>query len=71
MVVVHLPDGPTAAFKMSSSRHINQIPEHGVATAHIPEIMLNNFTTRVGRRVGRMMGSLFPHVRPGCARTCV
>ena len=65
LIVVHLPEGPTAAFRMSSSRHIGQIAGHGVATGHTPELILNNFTTRIGRRVGRMVGSLFPHVREG------
>ncbi|EPY77066.1 ribosome production factor 1-like protein [Camelus ferus] len=30
-------------------------------TEHIPEIILNNFTTRLGHSVGRMFASLFPH----------
>lgn len=30
-------------------------------TEHIPEIILNNFTTRLGHSIGRMFASLFPH----------
>lgn len=32
---------------------------HGRATTHKPELVLNNFGTRLGRRVGRMFASLF------------
>lgn len=35
---------------------------HGRATQHKPELVLNNFGTRLGRRVGRMFASLFPQV---------
>jgi len=38
-----------------------RISNHGKATSHIPEIILNNFTTRLGHRAGRFFGSLFPH----------
>lgn len=30
-------------------------------TEHVPEVILNNFTTRLGHSVGRMFASLFPH----------
>ncbi|KAH0519498.1 Deoxyribonuclease-2-beta [Microtus ochrogaster] len=30
-------------------------------TKHVPEIILNNFTTRLGHSIGRMFASLFPH----------
>ncbi|KAL2893472.1 Ribosome production factor 1 [Bienertia sinuspersici] len=33
---------------------------HGNPTSHWPELVLNNFTTRLGCRVGRMIQSLFP-----------
>jgi len=32
---------------------------HGRVSGHRPELLLNNFNTRLGRRVGRMLGSLF------------
>ena len=41
-------------------------PLLGRPTSHIPEILLNNFNTRLGHRLGRLLGSLFPHVRPLC-----
>lgn len=61
MLVSHLPIGPTAFFKLSSFQPGKSIPGHGRPTSHIPELILNNFTTRLGRRTGRFLGSLFPH----------
>ena len=59
MIVCHLPDGPTAMFNLSSMKLIQDIEGHGKATSHKPELVLNNFSTRLGLRVGRMFGSLF------------
>lgn len=58
---VHLPEGPTAIYKLSSFVPKNNIRGHGRCTRHTPEVILNNFTTHLGLRVGRMLGSLFPH----------
>lgn len=60
---VHLPDGPTAHYKLSSLRLCSEIPGVGLMSSHRPEVMLNNFSTRLGHRVGRMLGSLF-HQEP-------
>ena len=65
MYISHLPYGPTAMFKLSSSMLGVNIPGHGRVSNHIPEIILNGFTTRLGHRVGRLLGSMFPHVRSG------
>lgn len=32
-----------------------------MATDHIPELVLNNFNTRLGKTVGRLFQSIFPH----------
>ncbi|XP_069497695.1 ribosome production factor 1 [Ambystoma mexicanum] len=62
LVLTHLPDGPTAHFKMSSVRLRKEIKRKGKApTEHQPEVILNNFTTRLGHSIGRMFASLFPH----------
>lgn len=61
MYISHLPYGPTAMFKLSSSMLGVNIPGHGRVSNHIPEIILNGFTTRLGHRVGRLLGSMFPH----------
>jgi ribosome production factor 1 len=61
-LVTHLPAGPTAYFSLSSFEQGSKIPGHGRPTSHVPEVILNNFVTRLGRRIGRFLGSLFPHV---------
>lgn len=61
LLVTHLPVGPTAFFRLSSFCTGSKIEGHGKPTSHIPEIILNNFSTRLGRRVGRFLGSFFPH----------
>jgi ribosome production factor 1 len=59
--VVKLPEGPTAVFKLTSVKLNKQIHNHGRSSSHHPELILNNFTTRLGHTVGRLFVSLFPH----------
>jgi ribosome production factor 1 len=62
LLVIHLAtDGPCANFRLSSSMLSEDVPDHGNSTGHIPEVLLNNFSTMVGRRVSRLLGSLFSH----------
>lgn len=64
MLVVHLPDGPTAHFKLSNVKITPELKRsHKEITEHRPEVILNNFTTRLGYTVGRMLGALF-HYQP-------
>ena len=44
---------------MSNVEVGGDLPDSGRQTTHQPEILLNNFSTRLGRRVGRFLGSLF------------
>lgn len=60
LLVVNLPEGPTAHFKLSSIKLSKKIKGHGKPTRHMPELLLNNFTTRLGHRVGRLLASIFP-----------
>ncbi|KQK19951.1 ribosome production factor 1 [Brachypodium distachyon] len=60
LLIINLPDGPTAHFKLSKLILRKDIKNHGNPTSHKPELVLNNFTTRLGHRVGRMIQSLFP-----------
>jgi ribosome production factor 1 len=53
--------GPTCHFKVSNVVTSQNIPNHGATTSHIPELNLHGFTTRLGHRVGRLLGSIFPH----------
>ncbi|KAI5992580.1 anticodon-binding protein [Pisolithus orientalis] len=57
---VHLPNGPTAYFKLSSVELTKQIFGHARATPHNPELVLNNFATNLGHAIGRMFQTLFP-----------
>jgi ribosome production factor 1 len=61
LLLVHLPNGPTAHFKVTNFRRGRDIRGHGRSTSHLPEVILNNFTTRLGHTVGRMFAALFPH----------
>ncbi|KAK9479310.1 anticodon-binding protein [Lipomyces japonicus] len=60
LTFVHLPAGPTAYFSLTSLRMPKQISGHGRATGHVPELILNNFSTRLGATIGRLFQSLFP-----------
>ncbi|XP_023675704.1 ribosome production factor 1 [Paramormyrops kingsleyae] len=62
LVLCHLPDGPTAHFKVSNVRLRKELKRRGKdPTDHSPEVILNNFTTRLGHSLGRMFAALFPH----------
>jgi len=61
LVISHLPDGPTAHFKLSSVMRGWKIKGHGRASSHRPEIVLNNFNTRLGHSVARLLAALFPY----------
>ncbi|XP_061593142.1 ribosome production factor 1 [Cololabis saira] len=61
LVLCHLPDGPTAHFKVSSVRLRKEMKRRGKdPTEHCPEVILNNFTTRLGHSIGRLFAALFP-----------
>jgi ribosome production factor 1 len=59
--LMKLPEGPTARFKLSNMVMPERIAGHGRPTSHRPELILNNFGTRLGHRVGRFLGCLVPH----------
>jgi len=59
LVHIHLPSGPTAHYRLSSVRCCSELLSHGLPSAHRPEVICNNFITRLGARVGRMLSSLF------------
>lgn len=60
LLIIGLPEGPTAHFKLSRLALRKEIKNHGNPTSHQPELVLNNFTTRLGHRIGRLIQSLFP-----------
>lgn len=60
LLLVHLPTGPTAHFRLSNAVLTADIKGHGRPSNHVPELILNNFTTALGHRVGRLFASLLP-----------
>lgn len=58
----HLPEGPTATFRVSGIRLNKDIRDHGSNNGLMvaPELILNNFDTMLGSRMGRMIASIFP-----------
>ena len=63
LILSHLPDGPTANFRVSSMKLRSKIFNHGAAPGDSnPELILNNFDTMLGHRIGRMLASLFPQI---------
>lgn len=69
LVVCHLPLGPTAFFTLSGAVMRHDI-EGGAApmSEAFPHVILNNFQTQLGRRVGNVLKCLFPIPRPDTKR---
>jgi ribosome production factor 1 len=59
-IFMHLPDGPTATFRLSTTRVSKSIKKHATSSDYYPELILNNFSTRLGYRMARMFSALFP-----------
>lgn len=57
-----LPEGPTMNFKLTNVKTSDEIKGASVKgfTKHKPEIILNNFNTRLGLQVGRSFAAMFP-----------
>jgi U3 small nucleolar ribonucleoprotein protein IMP4 len=69
LVITHLPVGPTAFFSLSGAvlRHDLDPPAAPMSEAY-PHIILHNFNTDLGRRVGNILKCLFPIPRPDAQR---
>lgn len=64
LLIIHLPDGPTLKCKLSNVKITPELKRsHKEITEHRPEVILTNFTTRLGCTVSRMLGALF-HYQP-------
>ncbi|OQR77680.1 ribosome production factor 1-like [Tropilaelaps mercedesae] len=63
LLMIHLPEGPTAYYKLTSVKHMKDIKRAAQFTPHRPEVLLNNFGTRLGHSVSRMLAALF-HYSP-------
>ncbi|EFC50248.1 predicted protein, partial [Naegleria gruberi] len=64
-LLIHLPTGPCATFRLSfpklkkDLRNIAKV-DRNYCQKFYPELILNNFTTRLGYRVARMFQAIFP-----------
>lgn len=63
VLISHLPEGPTANFRVSNFLTHAQLNDPAPRTAHYPELIFKNFDTRLGRRIARMLEVLFPSTR--------
>jgi rRNA maturation protein Rpf1 len=73
MVVCHLPYGPTAYFGIFNTvlRHdIGQKKEVGTISEAYPHLIFDQFSSKLGARVGNILKHLFPvgdrAARQGC-----
>lgn len=61
LILSHLPSGPTATFRVSGLKLRQEIVNHSAAPGTSnPELIMNNFDTKLGNRIGRMLAALFP-----------
>lgn len=61
LYVCHLPKGPTSYWRLTRLKLGSDMKGGATCNAsHNPELIMNNFSTRVGRRVGRQLAALFP-----------
>lgn len=72
LLLVHLPNGPTANFKLSNVRLTKEMKKtHKEFNKHRPEVILNNFNTRLGFTISRMLAALFHYEPEFRGRRCV
>ncbi|KAI3378586.1 hypothetical protein SNEBB_007109 [Seison nebaliae] len=66
MLISRLPDGPTARFKIQSTKITSEMSRIHEKTkncnwlTHRPEMIINNMSTRLGLQVGRFLATMFP-----------
>jgi U3 small nucleolar ribonucleoprotein protein IMP4 len=60
MIVSHLPFGPTAYFTLSNCVLRHDIPECGPASQAHPHLILDGLSSKVGKRLGRIIQALYP-----------
>ena len=59
LYLIALPEGPTAFFRLSSVFFCEQLKHPAGFSRHKPEIILNNFRTRLGLSIQRLLSTLF------------
>lgn len=62
LTVIVLPLGPSFHFSLTNYIPSNRLHNHGRATSHTPELILNNFLTPLGKLAAGLFQSMFPSV---------
>jgi ribosome production factor 1 len=57
---LHLPNGPSAEWRITSIVFPREIPGHATTSHHYPELIMKRFVTRMGKLCARMLRALFP-----------
>lgn len=61
MYISHLPKGPTSFWRFTRLKLGRDMKGSAKCNSgHNPELIMNSFTTRLGRRLGRQIAALFP-----------
>lgn len=69
LVVCHLPMGPTAFFTLSGAVLRHDLEGGAAAMSEAaPHIILNNFNTDLGKRIGNVLKCLYPVPKPDTKR---
>eukprot|EP00602_Paraphysomonas_sp_CaronLab_P005759 CAMPEP_0185034386 /NCGR_PEP_ID=MMETSP1103-20130426/24232_1 /TAXON_ID=36769 /ORGANISM="Paraphysomonas bandaiensis, Strain Caron Lab Isolate" /LENGTH=283 /DNA_ID=CAMNT_0027571027 /DNA_START=30 /DNA_END=878 /DNA_ORIENTATION=- len=68
MIISHLPFGPTAYFTLSNCVLRHDIPECTPASQAYPNIIVDNMSTKMGARIGRILQALYPAAKLDCKR---
>ncbi|KAL1888533.1 Ribosome production factor 1 [Sporothrix stenoceras] len=55
-----LPNGPMLHFSIQTWVDAKRLPNHARSTGHVPEMIMNNFDTPLGKLVGGVLDRLFP-----------
>ena len=60
LIVSHLPYGPTAYFTLSNCVLRHDIAECKPASQAYPHLIIDGLNSKIGKRIGRILQSLFP-----------
>lgn len=72
LLLTHLPEGPTAYFRLSNVKISNELGKnYKTISLHRPEVILNNFHTRLGFTISRMLAALFHYEPEFRGKRCV
>ena len=60
MVICHFPYGPTAYFSLHNVVLRHDIPDRGTVSEQYPHLIMDNFGSKLGKRVSNILKYLFP-----------